>query len=76
MLTLICRWMWAQVNALRYDLDDRRWAGRLYAVPGDRRKWANVDLENEEGCGICAVEYKDKNHVHSTQWAIGLECSS
>jgi len=43
----------------------------LYQVTG--RKWANVDLENEEGCGIVPVEYKDKNHVHTTQWAIGLE---
>ena len=43
----------------------------LYQVTG--RKWANVDVENEEGCGIVPIEYKDKNHVHTTQWAIGLE---
>lgn len=43
----------------------------LYQVTG--RKWANVDIENEEGCGIVPVEYKDKNYVHATQWAIGLE---
>lgn len=37
------------------------------------RKWVNVDVENEEGCGIVPVEYKDKSYVHTTQWAIGLE---
>jgi formylmethanofuran dehydrogenase subunit A len=43
----------------------------LYQVTG--RKWANVDVETEEGCGIVPIEYKDKNYVHTTQWAIGLE---
>lgn len=43
----------------------------LHQVTG--RKWANVDVETEAGCGIVPIEYKDKNYVHSTQWAIGLE---
>ena len=43
----------------------------LHQVSG--RKWVNVDVENEEGCGIVPLEYKDKNYVHATQWAIGLE---
>ncbi len=43
----------------------------LHKING--RKWINVDVENEEGCGIVPIEYKDKNHVHTTQWAIGLE---
>jgi formylmethanofuran dehydrogenase subunit A len=43
----------------------------LHQISG--RKWINVDVENEEGCGIVPVEYKDKNYVHATQWAIGLE---
>ena len=43
----------------------------LYQVTG--RKWANVDVETEAGCGIVPIEYKDKNYVHTTQWAIGLE---
>jgi formylmethanofuran dehydrogenase subunit A len=43
----------------------------LHQISG--RKWANVDVENEVGCGIVPVEYKDKNYVHTTQWAIGLE---
>jgi formylmethanofuran dehydrogenase subunit A len=43
----------------------------LHQISG--RKWVNVDVENEEGCGIIPIEYKDKNYVHATQWAIGLE---
>ncbi len=43
----------------------------LYQVTG--RKWINSDVENEEGCGIVPIEYKDKNYVHATQWAVGLE---
>lgn len=43
----------------------------LYQVTG--RKWANVDVETEAGCGIVPIEYKEKNYVHTTQWAIGLE---
>jgi formylmethanofuran dehydrogenase subunit A len=46
-------------------------AHMLHQISG--RKWVNVDVENEEGCGIVPIEYKDKNHVHTTQWAIGLE---
>jgi formylmethanofuran dehydrogenase subunit A len=46
-------------------------AHMLHQISG--RKWINMDVENEEGCGIVPVEYKDKNHVHTTQWAIGLE---
>jgi formylmethanofuran dehydrogenase subunit A len=43
----------------------------LHQISG--RKWVNVDVECEEGCGIVPIEYKDKNYVHATQWAIGLE---
>lgn len=43
----------------------------LFQVTG--RKWANVDVEAEEGAGIVPIEYKSKNHIHTTQWAIGLE---
>ncbi len=43
----------------------------LYQVTG--RKWVNVDVENEEGCGIVPIEYKNRSFVHATQWAIGLE---
>ncbi|HVN53189.1 MAG TPA: formylmethanofuran dehydrogenase subunit A [Anaerolineaceae bacterium] len=43
----------------------------LYQITG--RKWVNVDVETEEGCGIVPIEYKDKSYIHTTQWAIGLE---
>jgi formylmethanofuran dehydrogenase subunit A len=43
----------------------------LHKISG--RKWVNVDVENESGCGVVPVEYKDKSRVHATQWAIGLE---
>jgi len=43
----------------------------LHQITG--RKWANVDVENEAGCGIVPIEYKDKSHLHTTQWAVGLE---
>ena len=43
----------------------------LHQING--RKWINVDVENEEGCGIVPIEYKDKNYIHTTQWAIGME---
>jgi len=43
----------------------------LHQIGG--RKWMNVDVENEAGCGIVPVEYKAGSHVHTTQWAIGLE---
>jgi formylmethanofuran dehydrogenase subunit A len=37
------------------------------------RKWFNGDVELEEGCGIVPIRYKSRSHVHTTQWAIGLE---
>ena len=43
----------------------------LHQING--RKWINMDVENECGCGIVPIEYKDKSYVHTTQWAIGLE---
>lgn len=46
-------------------------ARRLYGLGG--RKWANLDVELETGCGIVPYEYRDRRHVHALQWAIGLE---
>lgn len=43
----------------------------LHEVTG--RKWFNNDVEMEAGCGIVPIRYKDRSHVHTTQWAIGLE---
>jgi formylmethanofuran dehydrogenase subunit A len=37
------------------------------------RKWVNIDIELETGCGIVPFAYKDKAAVSSLQWAIGLE---
>jgi len=37
------------------------------------RKWVNVDVEMETGCGVVPITYSDKNHVHALQWAVGLE---
>jgi formylmethanofuran dehydrogenase subunit A len=37
------------------------------------RKWVNVDVELETGCGVVPITYSDRNLVHALQWAIGLE---
>src|SRR4029077_1368315 len=37
------------------------------------RKWGNLDVENETGCGIVPYTYKEKNLVNAVQWAVGLE---
>ena len=37
------------------------------------RKWVNIDIELETGCGIVPLLYKDKAAVSALQWAIGLE---
>jgi formylmethanofuran dehydrogenase subunit A len=37
------------------------------------RKWVNIDIEMETGCGVVPITYSDKNSVHALQWAIGLE---
>jgi formylmethanofuran dehydrogenase subunit A len=38
-----------------------------------RTKWASIDTEQESGCGIAPIAYKNKSLVHALQWAIGLE---
>ena len=37
------------------------------------RKWVNIDVELETGCGIVPLVYQDKAAVTALQWAIGLE---
>jgi len=37
------------------------------------RRWVNIDVELETGCGIVPFLYKDKAAVTALQWAIGLE---
>src|SRR6185312_2646253 len=41
---------------------------RLY-----RSKWFSNDIEQETGCGVAPIEYKNTSLVHAWQWAIGLE---
>ena len=43
----------------------------LHASTG--RKWVNVDVELETGCGIVPYNYQDRASVSALQWAIGLE---
>jgi formylmethanofuran dehydrogenase subunit A len=43
----------------------------LHKVTG--RKWFNVETENEAGCGIVPITYRDKSFVHALQWCIGVE---
>jgi formylmethanofuran dehydrogenase subunit A len=38
-----------------------------------KSKWFSSETEMEAGCGMAPIEYKNKNLIHSLQWAIGLE---
>ncbi len=37
------------------------------------RKWVNVDIELESGCGIVPYTYKEQAAIAALQWAVGLE---
>ena len=37
------------------------------------RRWVNVDVELETGCGIVPYTYKEKSAVSALQWVVGLE---
>ncbi len=50
---------------------DGPWQHLLYKLTG--RKWGNLDVENETGCGIVPYTYKGGNLVNAVQWAVGLE---
>ena len=43
----------------------------LHASSG--RRWVNVDVELETGCGIVPYEYRGAAAVASLQWVVGLE---
>ena len=43
----------------------------LHASSGKR--WTNVDIELETGCGIVPYEYRDRAAVAALQWVVGLE---
>lgn len=36
-------------------------------------KWYSSDIEQEAGCGVVPIEYRNTSAVHAWQWAIGLE---
>jgi formylmethanofuran dehydrogenase subunit A len=50
---------------------DGPWQHLLYKLTG--RKWGNLDVENETGCGVVPYVYREKNLVNAVQWAVGLE---
>jgi formylmethanofuran dehydrogenase subunit A len=50
---------------------DGPWQHLLYKLTG--RKWGNLDVENETGCGIVPYTYRPSNLVNAVQWACGLE---
>ena len=43
----------------------------LYKSSG--RRWVNVDIELETGCGVVPYTYKEKHAVSALQWVVGLE---
>jgi formylmethanofuran dehydrogenase subunit A len=50
---------------------DGPWQHLLHQLTG--RKWGNLDVENETGCGIVPYVYKERSLVNAVQWAVGLE---
>jgi formylmethanofuran dehydrogenase subunit A len=50
---------------------DGPWQHLLYKLTG--RKWGNLDVENETGCGIVPYTYRPSSLVNAVQWAAGLE---
>jgi formylmethanofuran dehydrogenase subunit A len=43
----------------------------LHASSG--RKWVNIDVELETGCGIVPYSFQERSAVSALQWAVGLE---
>ena len=50
---------------------DGPWQHLLYQLTG--RKWGNLDVENETGCGVVPYTYKPGSPVNAVMWAVGLE---
>jgi formylmethanofuran dehydrogenase subunit A len=50
---------------------DSRIGEMLHDLTG--RKWADLDMELDAGCGVIPYEYRERSVVHATQWAVGLE---
>ncbi|QEL19966.1 formylmethanofuran dehydrogenase subunit A [Limnoglobus roseus] len=57
-------------NAITLSADGP-WQYLLYQLTG--KKWGNIDVENETGCGVVPYVYREKNIVNAVQWATGLE---
>jgi formylmethanofuran dehydrogenase subunit A len=50
---------------------DGPWQHLLYQLTG--KKWGNLDVENETGCGIVPYTFKPNSLANAVQWAVGLE---
>ncbi|HJZ55239.1 MAG TPA: formylmethanofuran dehydrogenase subunit A [Gemmataceae bacterium] len=50
---------------------DGPWQHLLHQLTG--KKWANLDVENETGCGVVPYAYKPGSAANAVQWAVGLE---
>jgi len=50
---------------------DGPWQHLLYQLTG--RKWGNLDVENETGCGVVPFTYKQNSIANAIMWAVGLE---
>ena len=50
---------------------DGPWQHLLHQLTG--RKWGNLDVENETGCGVVPYVYKEKSTANAIMWAVGLE---
>src|SRR5438874_3660548 len=50
---------------------DGPWQHLLYKLTG--KKWANLDVENETGCGVVPYAYKPGSPANAVQWVVGLE---
>ncbi|HXD86598.1 MAG TPA: formylmethanofuran dehydrogenase subunit A [Urbifossiella sp.] len=50
---------------------DGPWQHLLHQLTG--KKWSNLDVENETGCGVVPYAYKPGSPANAVQWAVGLE---
>lgn len=60
--------MFGETTSMTADGPVGRYLANLHG-----RKWFNLDVEQEDGCGVVPIVYDDHNYVHALQWAIGLE---
>jgi formylmethanofuran dehydrogenase subunit A len=60
--------VFGQTTSMTADGPVGYFLSRLY-----KAKWFSADTEQEEGCGVVPIEYKNTSLIHAWQWAIGLE---